>query len=76
MGSVAERRGMGVLTAAEPYFFRLFQDKLDGRKTCPLVAAIAKGLILAASTRTPPIRARLKFFSKRGFLSNYRLHTF
>lgn len=76
MGSVTERRGMGVLTAAKPYFFRLFQYKLDRRKACPLMAAIAEGLILATPTGTPPIRSGLKFFSKRGFLSDYRLHVY
>lgn len=75
MGAVAKGRCVRVLTAAKPYFFRLFQHKLDGRKTCPLVAAIAEGLILAAPARTPPIRPRLEFFPQRGFLSNHRLHT-
>ena len=53
--AVAQGSSAGLLAHAEPNLFRFFGLVFHGFMLCAPVAAVAKGLGLAATARTPPI---------------------
>lgn len=57
MRPIAIRRRLGPLTSAQPYGFLLVQLELGWRQIGSFVRAVAKRLLLRATTRAPPVLA-------------------
>ena len=62
------------LATTQSDFLRHGQFQFNGFKFAALVRAVAKGLILGASARTPPIRAWFEIEHVGSFLSNFWVH--